>query len=255
SLILSFGFYSIAIVLAIFTWGHILNVLGKPISWQEHFYNYCISNLSRRLPAPMAHIGTRLILYDHEAAIMSAVSSGSILEMTLMGLSGLFVSVMTGTLKENHLLVRITTLVIIGSLLLLCCLLAFYWAKRRQISLNGKNLSIWHLAGWFLAYGSLWCIGGASFYFIVRALWDISKADIGTIINAWTVSGLVALIAAVMPVGLGLRELTLGLLLTDILPQGAAIIIAVISRLVFMLYELLWVLLSHLLIKNPRILH
>lgn len=254
-LVLSFVFYSIGIVLAVFIWGQILDVLARPVPWRDHLYNYCISNLSRRLPLPMAHIGVRLILYPHRVIAPSAISSGSMLEMALMTLSGLFVSIVTGVLRADRSLVRMTIPIIVGGVL--CCFLVFYLLGKKRIVPGIKNLSIWRLIGWFLIYGSLWCIGGIAFFFIVQAFWDVSETTvgIGTIINAWTVSGLVALVAAMMPMGLGLRELTLGLLSAEILPQGVAILIAIISRLAFMIYELLWALLSLLLTKNHKVLH
>ena len=62
-----------------------------------------------------------------------------------------------------------------------------------------------------------------------------------------TVKGVVSVVMAILPVGLGFRELALGLLLTSFLPDGIAILIAILARLLLTLYELIWV-----LIVTPR---
>ena len=84
-------------------------------------------------------------------------------------------------------------------------------------------------------------------YLLIGAIYPVSFAQLPSTIGAWSLSGMVSVVAAFLPVGLGLRELALGLLLSSFLPDGLGIVVAVITRLLFTLYEVLWALLAQAL--------
>jgi uncharacterized membrane protein YbhN (UPF0104 family) len=252
-LALSFAFYSLALAFALLAWGSIMSSLGTSVPWREHIRVYCISNLARRLPGVLWHVVGRIALYDHEKAGPAAISVGSGLELVLMTLSGIALSMMTWPAMAAE---RLHPGWIVGGLVLGLALIhprvlriPLQWVRASAETVPRPRLRYRQVLGWLLLYGGSWLAGGIVLYFLIAAVYPVSLAQLPSTIGAWSLSGMVSMVAAFLPVGLGLRELALGLLLSSFLPDGLAIVVAVIARLLFTLYEVLWALLAQALSK------
>ena len=123
------------------------------------------------------------------------------------------------------------------------------WVRASKESDPGSRLQYRQVLGWLLLHGGSWLAGGIVVYLLIAAVYPVSLAQLPSTIGAWSLSGMVSVVAAFLPVGLGLRELALGLLLSSFLPDGLGIVVAVIARLLFTLYEVLWALLAQALSK------
>ena len=64
------------------------------------------------------------------------------------------------------------------------------------------------------------------------------------VIADWTLAGVVTSIITFVPAGLGLREVTLTLLLSRYMPEHIAVSSAVLMRLLMTSYSILWLLVS-----------
>jgi uncharacterized membrane protein YbhN (UPF0104 family) len=247
-LVLSFLAYSLALAFAILAWGGIMSNLGTSVPWREHIRVYCVSNLARRLPGVLWHVVGRIALYDHAKAGPAAVSVGSALELVLMALSGIALAVMTWPTMAAE---RLHPAWIVGGLVLGLTLIhprvlhiPLQWVQAPKEADLGPRLQYRQVFGWLLLYGGSWLAGGMVVYALIAAIYPVSLAQLPQIIGAWSLSGMVSVVAVFLPVGLGLRELALGLLLSTFLPDGLGILVAVIIRLLLTLYEVLWALLA-----------
>jgi len=252
-LLLSFLAYSLALAFAILAWGGIMISLGTSVPWREHIRIYCVSNLARRLPGVLWHVVGRIALYDHEKAAPAAISVGSALELVLMTLSGIALALMTWPTMAAE---RVLPVWIVGGLLLGLTLIhprvlgvPLQWVRASEETLPRPRLRYRQVLGWLFLYGGSWLAGGIVVYAVIIAIYPLSLTQLLPTIGAWSLSGMVSVVAAFLPVGLGLRELALGLLLSSFLPDGLGIVVAIIIRLLLTLYEVLWVLLSQVYSK------
>jgi hypothetical protein len=92
---------------------------------------------------------------------------------------------------------------------------------------------------WLFIYFLIWMIGGVVLYLMTISFYPLNLSVLPNIIGAWCLSGSVAILMVFLPVGLGLRELTLGLLLSSILPPGISAVIAILSRIIFTIFEII----------------
>lgn len=248
-LLLTYPLYSLALALAILGWGWILRALGSTVSWGEHVRVYCVSNLARRLPGVLWYVVGRVVLYDPEKTSKGAISFGSALELILTALAGLLVSALAWPDALGSVIHPVWILAAVG-----CCLvmlhprvLEFVWQRLGRGSPHGgvQKPGYGQMLGWLLLYAAVWVAGGVVLFELIATLYPAPSSWLLSAIGAWSLSGMVAVLAAVLPVGFGLRELTLGLLLADFMPDGLAIVVAILTRLLLTAYELFWVLLIH----------
>jgi len=238
----SFGAYSAALLLAILAWSQIMNALGTPINWRHHARIYCISNLARRLPGVLWHVTGRLLLYQECRANSAVVSVASGLELVLTGLSALVIGLLTWPGTERFSVVSGWAGVVCAVGLAAAHPRVINWLLEKlgtEASVRAP-LRFRQVMAWMALYGLIWVVGGSVLYAVVATIYDPPPGLMPRVIGAWSLSGIVSVLTAVLPVGLGLRELTLSLLLAQFLPQGVAVVTAIAARLLLTFYEVLW---------------
>lgn len=242
----SFLLYSLALGLAILAWGKMMTALGTQISWRTHIRVYSITNLARRLPGMLWYVAGRLVLYEEDKASRMAISVASALELVLIALSGLMIGVALwpGAISEFLNPLWIAGIVVLSLIAIhpkvIRIPLRWFGAEREHIA--ATQLRYGQVLIWLCLYGGVWLAGGFVLFALIQTVYPVSLTWLPQVIGAWSLSGMVSVVAAFLPVGLGLRELALGLLLAAFLPEGIAIIIALLARLLLTFYELLWAL-------------
>jgi glycosyltransferase 2 family protein len=96
-------------------------------------------------------------------------------------------------------------------------------------------------------YAAYWVVTGLAFAALVRSLHPLAAADVPLAVAAYAAAYAIGFLALVTPAGLGVREGVLTVALAQIMPVGAALAVALLSRLWMMLVELLGAGLAHLL--------
>jgi len=235
-LIGSFLAYTVYVGLAAFTWGRILRTLGSTSSWKQHFRIYYISTLANRLPLPFGHIAGRLLLYD-ERTSKTTVSFASALELSLIALAGITIG---GVFRPKSIL-YLDWWVGIPAILLGLTIVHPRVLKPllSYLKVHGSyELRYIHTINWLLFYFLIWMVGGVALYLMIISFYPLNFIGLPNVLGAWCLSGSVAILMVFLPVGLGLRELTLGLLLSSILPPGISALIAILSRILFTIFEI-----------------
>jgi hypothetical protein len=89
----------------------------------------------------------------------------------------------------------------------------------------------------FIAWGG----GGLILFTLAQAITPINWSLIPLMIGIWGAAGAVSLTIGIGIQGMGIREVTLGALLSLIMPPITAIVVAIAFRLVLTVGEFLWV--------------
>jgi len=236
SLIGSFLAYFSYIGIAAFSWGSILNSLGSTSSWRQHFRIYYISILANRLPIPIGYIAGRLFLYN-ESTTKKTISFAVGLELLLVAMADLTLGAVfrPKSLSSFNWWIYLP-LLLVGLMIVhprvLKPLLSFLKLPAPM------ELRYWHTLKWLLSYLLVMITVGVALYLLIISFYPLPLFYLPNIIGAWCLSGLVGILVVFLPVGLGIHELTLGLLLSSFLPPAISAIIAILSRIIFTLFEI-----------------
>jgi uncharacterized membrane protein YbhN (UPF0104 family) len=84
-----------------------------------------------------------------------------------------------------------------------------------------------------------WVVTGLAFAALVHSLHPLAAADVPLAVAAYAGAYAIGFLALITPAGLGVREGVLTVALAQIMPVGAALAVALLSRLWMMLVELL----------------
>lgn len=257
-LLASFVAYSLALGFAILAWGQIMNSLGKPVAWREHFRVYSITNLARGLPGPLLHVAGRLMYYGKDRGTIAVVSIGSGLEILLTVLAALLVSLLTLSSERVGGVISPIWIIVVLIIGLGALHPRLASALVRRASGAGDEdseirLNYWQTFRWLIWYGADWIMGGLMFFALIGALTPISPRQLPYVIGAWSLAGLVSVLTSFLPVSLGIRELALSLLLMEILPSGVAVVFAILSRILLTLYVVAWASVAYLLPSRSRL--
>jgi glycosyltransferase 2 family protein len=232
----SFLAYIIYIGLAAFSWGSILNSLGSTSSWVQHFRIYYISTLANRLPVPFGNIAGRFILYN-VSTTKKMISFASGLELLLVAMAGITLGGIFRPKSISYFNWWVFLPVILVGLMIvhprvLKPLLSF-------LKLHGPiELQYWHTIKWLLSYLLVWITGGVALYLLIISFFPLTFFDLPNIIGVWCLSGLAGILTVFLPVGMGLHEVVLSLLLSGFLPPAISAVIAILSRIIFTLFEI-----------------
>lgn len=96
---------------------------------------------------------------------------------------------------------------------------------------------VWLGAG----YALYWVVTGLAFAALYRSLFPLAGGDVPLVVAAYAAAYAVGFLSLLTPAGLGVREGVLVVALAPLLPAGPALVVALVSRLWMMLFELLGV--------------
>jgi len=254
--------YGVAVALAATIWGSIVRRLGGRSHWAHDLRIYCTSSLAKRLPTPLWFVMGRVYLYE-ELGVSKAISSlATVVEGVLVLFSGLVTLLAFIPLSGSSALLGRYTWVIIA-LAAACLVLVLRpqslrsvvnWLARRlghgQAIVD--DLDYQHMLLWTGMYSIVWILGGMILYLLVRIVHHLPIQYLPAVIGIWVSGGVVSHVAIVLPGGLGIKELTMAVMLSALVPMPIAIIISIVARLWFALNELLWLLLSSRVAGSPK---
>jgi len=207
---------------------------------------YSLSLLARRIPLPFWYVGSRVVLYQAENIPVTIVLTATTLELALLAVGGVicYLVFLPWFLYTQALpwyiplaLVGIAGLVIlIRPGLLIDLINAIQKIRKKtpvQIVVTRKDMLIWGLL-----YLAPWFLDGIGLYFTLTAFLPLPN-QVAYIISVSTVSMLVAMLTMLLPAGFGLKELTMGTLLSIWMPLSAAIVLSLVYRLLQTIVETL----------------
>ena len=252
SALLSFLAFSLGLLIAAVVWGEIMNKLvakkteGKQLSYLTHIRYFCISNIAKRLPGTIWYIAGRAQLYSQQGIDWKLTSIASGVEMGIVVISSIVVSLFLGIILISHdpntTQYYVNPLILVGAILLVGFIIhprVIAWIFR-LLNVEATSLRYKDLFLWVLIYILAWIVDGSIVFFIGNTISSIQLQHLGFIIWSFTVVSLLSKALFFSPSNLGISEIGLSVLLANILPITVAIILAILMRLVIILFEIIW---------------
>lgn len=243
----------IALVLMQANWHWMVSYLGGSKSWKKNFYIYGLSLAARRIPAPLFDLGARFYLYQAEETPPRVIAVAASLEISLIGLNGIlcyinflpfystipsifpwWIFVLTGFVGTAVLITFPNLLVALLNHLL-------HWMRRTPVDINIERKT---MLAWLIVYQLVWIVDGIALYFtVVGLIGGVLKW--GDTMGIATLSALVGFISQFLPAGFGLKEMISGTLLSQWVPFGVGVVLAVGFRLLMTVVEIVWAWICH----------
>ncbi len=252
-LLISLVLISLDILLITFVWHVVVVRMTYYNNLRRNVKHWLYSNMAKRLPGPVWYIANRVMLYEQDGVSKINISVLSGLELALILVSGVITFMLTlpfwslsaniwGQIGRSWPLLLLLT----GSIVLVHpTVLTKLWQRLSQETVQPLY---WKETGlWCGFYVLIWIIGGCALYAIINIFFVLPIQNIFAVIGMWAIANIISLAGTLALSGMGLRELSLVLLLTQILPPPAALFIAIISRLLWLTTESLLAILSLLL--------
>jgi uncharacterized membrane protein YbhN (UPF0104 family) len=239
----SFAVYSLDLFVVVWGWTLIIGRLAGAWDFRTNLKYYCYSGVVRRIPGGPWDIVGRVYLYERTGVRKLVTSAAGILEWWLIVLSGVLtylVSLGAGSPASLRNVLAIVALFLLGMILVQPSLIARVLNRLGHHDAGFGSVPFLYIVTWLLLYGVVWLIGGATLYCVIRSLHDLPLQAFPGLVGAWALSGVVAFLGNISPGGLGVKEVTLTLLLQSYMPASLAVVIAVLMRLITTLYELIW---------------
>jgi len=111
---------------------------------------------------------------------------------------------------------------------------------------------LWATAGLAGGYAAYWGLTGLAFAALVRSIFPLAPSAVPLAVAGYAAAYAVGFLSLLTPAGLGVREGVLVLALGPVLPAGPALVVALVSRLWMMVFELLGATVAYLLDRALR---
>jgi hypothetical protein len=251
---LAFVAYPLGFAPVIWAWHLLMSRMGGCSNWRTNLRLYALSCLPRRIPSSIWSIASRVVLYRDQGVDSALTLTATALETIWLVLSGLsvfllslpFWSVTGGTSRLDGRLIAVSgaclVLALASPLWSPLLLRGARWLLARmgfRVSVQLAPREVLPLLG--LA-ALAWVGGGVVLYVLANAVTPVSLDYLPSLVGAWAASGAISLSAGLVVSGMGLREVTLTVLLGNLVPLPVAVGVALLFRVLLMVGEFVWAL-------------
>ncbi len=241
-LIPSFVLYLLHMTLTVRAWQAIMNCLGEALPFRQHARVYWGTNLMRRIPAGVLWlVAGRAYAYGNRDVPTHTSILASFLEVWVVVLTGLPLALIAAPCL--NLLPYTTGLPLAVAAGLLSLGLLHPTAVERLVQLahheDFQRMPTYrNMLSLALGYTLIWLVGGTGLLAVAGLFMDLSLQHLPVTLAAWFVSNMVSYAVLLSPGGLGLRELSLTVLLGVSLKDPLPLLIALAMRLTWTAYDL-----------------
>lgn len=227
--LLTLFLYLASLLLQSFVWTRIL-ACRHPITWEE-FWIYFKLLVLRRLPGGVLHWFGRAAMYKQNSQVPArTVMWGNFIEWSML----ILIACALAAAGFSALFLPLRVLLVV-LLLAMAVYIAALWQPGDGITFR----KVAEGALWTGLYTITWLIGGLVIFLFARSA---GSSDIGFFDSTWiwAISGGATLVLLIFPAGLGVREVSLTLLLQPFMSPSIALLVALLIRFTFTLADLLW---------------
>lgn len=232
---------SSVIVLATFgvlaeAWRLIVLAWGRPLRYRSAVRIWCISSLGRYVPGKVWQLGTMAMLSQREGVSGMAAASSALIITVINTLVGFGVVAAFGLQLLEFRALGLAALGVLAAAVLFAPRL-LPWASTRAGQLIGRDVTVPRLPHRTLWFGigvsaTAWVAYGIAFYLFARGLLGDVTGGLLAYIAIYTFSYLLGFLALFAPGGIVVREVAMVAALVNVgMPEGSAIVLAVVSRL------------------------
>jgi hypothetical protein len=202
------------------------------LGWDDLQY-YARFLMLRRLPGGVWQWVGRTSMYaDSEDLSSGAVITASFLEWFILLLVG--VSLIVAGIQN---LPSPVLILLCGLIIGLAVYLAYQWQPKTKTNLR----RLFEGLSWVLLYGAAWVLGGAIILILSSpSLQSPNALDLFRATWIWATAGCISALIIFLPAGLGIRDITLVVLLQPYLPTTNAVVVSILMRLILALGDTIW---------------
>lgn len=232
----AFGWFLISLAAIVAGWAVLMRRFAPGMHWWTHVWIYCVTLASRRLPGTIWYVGGRLVLYRREGVSRTLVSIASSLEYAVMIVSGALVGLILLPAAADVPGGVFAALALTAALILFSPRLVRWFAGRVGRPMP-VDIRITDVLVWLATVSVTWLGGGMMLVAIIRAFDPVSAPQIGFILGAWAISGMLGALTMFLPSSFGVNEISLTFFLAQIMPVTEAGTIAIVSRILGIVFE------------------
>jgi len=248
--------YPLSLLLGASAWHGIVWSMDQQVPYRKGVKFFLQSNVAKRLPGFVWYALGRLYLYECEGVGKATISVSLILELISIigGASVAYASTAWASAPAFATTEQWWALFPLAGLAVMIAWPEGLYAGvnwfltrtgRRTIDRKPGRAD---LVQWSLLQAGAWLVGGLFVYLLSAGLnSDLDWSHAVGVINSWTGSGLVALMSLIIPLGLGLKEVTLAYMLSSFVPWPMAVVISLLARLLSTIGDCLGMLVACLL--------
>ena len=251
-----FNFWNLLIYIVLHTlslgsmfvaWHLMMTRLSGQNNLHSDFRIYSLSLLARHIPLPIWFVGSRLVLYRADKIPPRIPLTATALEHALLAFGGVVCYLIL--LPWYVYTQRIPWYIPVTILGL--CLTVYFIRPSLFIDLINKIqryrdkplldvvITRKDLIVWGLLYLAPWFLDGIGLFFAVTTFL-VLPPQVVSFIGISTVSTLVSMLTMLLPAGFGLKELTMGAMMSNWLPLSAGIAVSLGYRLLITIVETFW---------------
>jgi hypothetical protein len=235
----------VSMYMGAWAWHRLVADVAKVTDRRLNIKIWWYANLAKRLPGVVWYIASRAILYEQAGVAKRTVTLLSGLEIALMFVSGLITTLLTlpfwvlpDEISQNLgyawfmlVLIPLSLLLIHPRVLekILAKLSSEKGATPSSLILNWHHTLIW-----LVMYMVIWVAGGLILFSTINFFQTLSPQLLVPVVGMWSLANSVSLAGAITVTNIGVREVSLALLLTQIMPLPVAIITIIAIRLILL---------------------
>lgn len=238
--VIAFVVFSLDLLLVVIVWSWLMDNIGSKVNLITHFVIYSLSNITKRIPGTIWYIASRAQLYKSHLVDAKLTSVASGVEYAISTLSSVFVSLLFALqiiLRYGYSPVLFVVVIVIGMIMIHPKVISWILNK---LNVEASTLPYRILIKSLLMYVLIWILGGIILFLIANSIYPLQFSNLSYIIGAWSLVGFITSVLLLSPSNLGITEVGLSLLLTNIMPSSIAVIIAVLSRVLITIFEVFW---------------
>ena len=217
-------------------WERLLDSFGYRVPYRRAFRTWVLSELARYVPGKIWIVVGRTYYSARDGVPASIVVTGMAFELALVALSATGFFLVRAAAASR--LVHIPGLwVAIGALLLLALahpriITPVVNAALRRLGqpMIPTQLHYRALLAMVAVCALMWLCMCGGFALLAVSIATVGAGDLIGIAASFPVAWVIALVSVVAPAGLGVREGVLAALLSGVLPEGMALVVALASR-------------------------
>ncbi|HEX7319656.1 MAG TPA: lysylphosphatidylglycerol synthase domain-containing protein [bacterium] len=257
-LFLSYIFLTIHFIIYVFSWKALLKKLNVIVGFANSFWMIATSQIAKYLPGGIWYAVGRIYLAKKEKLAGENTTISVILETCLIMIAGIVIFFLLLLTKSVNIKINVIYIIIV--LLISLVLLHPYLLtviiniflkliKKPTVKFNISYWSLIKLSSFFLSF---WIAQILGFYFLICSIYPLPLTMIFAVAVAYILSWTIGFIAIFAPGGLGIREGTMTLYLSTIMPLPVAIAISLISRIWITVFEVIVFFMGLIIQKNTK---
>lgn len=248
SLLLSFPFLLMSFPLAVYGWKLTLKILKEDVPYWKCFQFSSLTLLVKYIPGYVWPYIGKIYFCKKEGVSEPKAMVSIYIDQWMIIVSGIlvflisyytnFIDIWKNDAVSEYLPVGFFIFIFLHPRIMVGLLNVILKKKQKEkIKIEIKLIGIFEL---ILIYSGFWLLCGVGFNFFINSIYTIGFDKVFVVAGIFSISWVIGFLSFFVPMGLGVREAALSVLLSAVMPPAIAIVIAIVSRIWLVIPEFLY---------------